>query len=134
LTIEPVRGRQAVPVPTSKSIQAAMGWDDDHLHQFRRARDILSESLRLDELVADMGDGWENRIQIEKQPPPDPGADYPRFVDGAMRCPLTRITRNGSIGTVVRSTPTTSTPTALTKNSPTSQPAGSAGRRRGGRR
>jgi hypothetical protein len=34
-----------------------------------------------------MGDSWEHRIQIEKQLGADPGVSYPRFVDGAMRCP-----------------------------------------------
>ena len=78
-------------------IQAAMGWDDNHLHQFHRARDVFAERLRLDELVArgikrfgylyDMGDSWEHRIQIEKQLAADPSVSYPRFVDGAMRCP-----------------------------------------------
>jgi hypothetical protein len=34
-----------------------------------------------------MGDSWEHRIQIEKQLGADPEVSYPRFVDGAMRCP-----------------------------------------------
>jgi hypothetical protein len=101
-TAPPIWRRVDVPAETTLKqlhavIQAAMGWDDDHLHQFHRAHDVLSERLRLDGLVArgikrfdylyDMGDSWEHRIQIEKQLPADPGASYPRFVDGAMRCP-----------------------------------------------
>jgi Plasmid pRiA4b ORF-3-like protein len=78
-------------------IQLAMGWDDDHLHRFHRGHDTLPARLRLDELAArgikhftylyDMGDSWEHRIQLEKQYPAEPGASYPRFVDGAMCCP-----------------------------------------------
>jgi hypothetical protein len=78
-------------------IQVAMGWDDDHLHQFHRGRDTLPARLRLDELAArgvkrftyiyDMGDSWEHRIQFERQFAAEPGASFPRFVDGAMCCP-----------------------------------------------
>ena len=78
-------------------IQAAMGWDDDHLHQFHHRRETLPGRLPLDELAArgvkhftyvyDIGDSWEHRIQIEKKRAADPGASYPRLVDGAMCCP-----------------------------------------------
>jgi Plasmid pRiA4b ORF-3-like protein len=78
-------------------IQAAMGWDDDHMHQFHRGRETLPGRRRLDEVVArgvkrvtyvyDMGDRWEHRLQIEKPFAADPGVSYPRFVAGARRCP-----------------------------------------------
>lgn len=95
-------------------IQAAMGWDDAHLFQFHVGRETIAGTgmgggglgaprsigagrVRLDDLAArgvkrfayvyDMGDNWEHRIQIERQFPADPAASYPRFVDGALRCP-----------------------------------------------
>ena len=95
-------------------IQAAMGWDDDHLYQFHVGRETIAGPgmgdggfgmrravgagrVRLDELAGrgikrfvyeyDMGDSWEHRIQIEKLLPADPAARYPRLVDGAMQCP-----------------------------------------------
>lgn len=79
------------------AIQVAMGWEDDHLHQFHHGRDTLPGRLRLDELTArgvkrftylyDMGDSWEHRIQVERQFAAEPGESYPRFLDGAMCCP-----------------------------------------------
>jgi len=106
-TEPPIWRRVEVPAATTLRqlhavIQAAMGWDDDHLYQFHRGRDTLPARLPLNELAArgvkrftvkrftyvyDMGDSWEHRIQIEKQLGADPGVSYPRFVDGAMRCP-----------------------------------------------
>jgi hypothetical protein len=78
-------------------IQAVMGWEDDHLHQFHLGRQTISARVCLDELATggvkrftylyDMGDSWEHRIQIEKRLAADPALSYPRFVDGAMRCP-----------------------------------------------
>jgi hypothetical protein len=95
-------------------IQAAMGWDDEHLFQFQIGREtvagpgmdgggfglpraISASRVRLDDLadsrvkrfayVYDMGDSWEHRIQIEKLLAADPAASYPRLIDGAGRCP-----------------------------------------------
>ena len=94
-------------------IQAATGWENAHLYQFHVGRETIAGPgmgggglgprptsagrVRLDDLAAhgikrftylyDMGDNWEHKIQIEKLLPIDPAADYPRLVDGALRCP-----------------------------------------------
>lgn len=95
-------------------IQAAMGWDNEHLFQFHVGRETVggpgmggggfgaprsigAGRASLDDLAArgvkrftylyDMGDSWEHKIQIERSLPADPAADYPRFVDGALQCP-----------------------------------------------
>jgi Plasmid pRiA4b ORF-3-like protein len=101
-TEPPIWRRVEVPAETTLKqlhavIQAVMGWDDDHLHQFQLGRQNLPARVGLDELAAggvkrftyfyDMGDSWEHRIQIEKRLSADSALSYPRFVDGAMRCP-----------------------------------------------
>lgn len=78
-------------------IQAAMGWDDAHLHEFHMGRERLPAGIALGELAAgrvkrlgyvyDMGDSWEHVIHIEKRLAADPALRYPRFIEGAMRCP-----------------------------------------------
>jgi hypothetical protein len=95
-------------------IQAAMGWDDDHLYQFHVGRETIAgpgmggggwgapraigaSRVHLGDLAArgvkrftyiyDMGDSWEHKLQIEKMLPADPAASYPRLVDGALCCP-----------------------------------------------
>lgn len=95
-------------------IQAAMGWDDAHLYQFHvgrqtiagpgmdgegfgiprpigagrvRVEDLAERGIKRFAYVYDMGDSWEHRLQIEKLLPADPAASYPRFIDGARRCP-----------------------------------------------
>jgi Plasmid pRiA4b ORF-3-like protein len=101
-TEPPIWRRVEVPVGTTLKqlhavIQAAMGWEDDHLYQFHLGRQTLPNRVGLDELATggvkhftylyDMGDSWEHRIQIEKRLAADLALSYPRFVDGAMRCP-----------------------------------------------
>ena len=56
-TEPPIWRRVEVPAATTLRqlhavIQAAMGWDDDHLYQFRRGRDTLPARLPLNELAA----------------------------------------------------------------------------------
>jgi len=94
-------------------IQVAMGWDDDHLHQFEiggRAYgvpeddmfgmgfDIKDESrTRLYKVAPtegskfdyqyDFGDDWEHAILVEKILPPEPDAQYPRCLTGRRACP-----------------------------------------------
>jgi Plasmid pRiA4b ORF-3-like protein len=95
-------------------IQAAMGWDDEHLFQFHVGRETVAGPgmggggfgaprtigagrVTLDDLAArgvkrftylyDIGDSWEHKIQIERSLPADPAAAYPRLVDGALQCP-----------------------------------------------
>ena len=78
-------------------IQAAMGWDDEHLHSFQAGRRKLGSRVQLGELAAsrikrfgylyDMGDSWEHTLRIDKTLVADPKHSYPRLVDGAGRCP-----------------------------------------------
>src|SRR5271170_5311294 len=85
-------------------LQAAMGWEDCHLHEFRIGRQrfglpdpmdtflggpgcISEKKVRLSEVLNkrgakaeytyDFGDSWEHRITVEKVLPPEPGFAYP---------------------------------------------------------
>jgi hypothetical protein len=97
-------------------IQAAMGWENAHLHHFlidkQRFGDpsmlesdwddndfIDSTSIRLSELLEkrpkkfkfmyeyDFGDGWLHEIVFEGESPADPKGRYPRCIAGARACP-----------------------------------------------
>ena len=94
-------------------IQAAMGWQDYHMFEFRVGdklyglrypdddmfgRKIISaKTTKLSTLIArgvaefeyvyDMGDDWQHRIVVEAVADADPNVGYPRFIDGARRCP-----------------------------------------------
>jgi DNA-binding transcriptional regulator YdaS (Cro superfamily) len=97
-------------------IQTAMGWTNSHLHQFEIAgsrytdlRSMLGElddfgaidysGIRIDDLVSkhgsklrmryeyDFGDGWQHDVVLEKVTEPEPGAKYPRCIDGERACP-----------------------------------------------
>jgi hypothetical protein len=93
-------------------LQAAMGWTNSHLHQFKVGRiyygkpsiDEFSDLNLKDESKArlnkvfskpkqkmfyeyDFGDGWEHEILLEKVLQPDPGVRYPRLIGGARACP-----------------------------------------------
>lgn len=93
-------------------IQAAMGWQDCHLHRFRTGKDyrspyfitqfdleeedgLLEDDVRLDQVVTDkgdelwyeydFGDGWEHRIFVEEvlaEPSPTPTCTA-----GRLACP-----------------------------------------------
>ena len=94
------------------ALQAAMGWQDYHLHAFRIGdieygvpnpeyepmgvplKDDRRATLR--SLVGvgesfvyeyDFGDGWEHEILVEAALAPRPRTRYPRVVDGARACP-----------------------------------------------
>ena len=94
------------------ALQAAMGWQDYHLHAFRiddidyglpdpdyepmgvPLKDDRRATLR--SLVSvgesfvyeyDFGDGWEHEILVEAVLAPRPRTRYPRVVDGARACP-----------------------------------------------
>ena len=90
-------------------LQAVMGWEDCHLHQFV-AGDIMygtpdptfpdeirsERNVRLDKIASagdaliyeyDFGDGWIHRLEIEKTLAPEPKVRYPRCLDGARACP-----------------------------------------------
>lgn len=91
-------------------IQAAMGWEDEHLWQFAAegrvygtpdpgwGRDISSaQSTKLGSLIDkgvrgftyiyDMGDNWRHTIEVEAIEAADPEQHYPRFINGQRRCP-----------------------------------------------
>lgn len=95
-------------------IQAAMGWENAHLFRYSVGRqsidgpglsgtglygqsNITAGRATLDDLTArgikrfsylyDMGDSWEHDLHIEKALTAAPAVLYPRFIDGAGRCP-----------------------------------------------
>lgn len=114
----PVWRRMLVPAGLSlrrlhDTIQAAMGWLDQHLHEFRIGdrrygtpipdddgwgpRIADDSNVKLSSLVEkgidrflyiyDFGDDWRHEVVIEGVRPAEPGVDYPVFVAGARRCP-----------------------------------------------
>lgn len=93
-----------------RTLQAAMGWSDSHLHQFvhqgtyygapdrefgmptvseRRTRlgDLLAQPK--DRLIYeyDFGDSWEHDVVLENMAEAQPGARYPRVIAGKRACP-----------------------------------------------
>jgi hypothetical protein len=97
-------------------IQSAMGWTNSHLHQFEVGDshygdpelfdmgwdedDLLdSREIRLGKFLQkrrtsfrfyyeyDFGDGWQHEIVYEGRHSAEPGAKYPRCVEGARACP-----------------------------------------------
>jgi hypothetical protein len=86
------------------AIQAAMGWEDVHLHCFRifgRRYDsehgLLSEDVRLADLRPRAGERfsyvynhsapWEHELRVEAIGPGRPGRHYPRCIAGQQICP-----------------------------------------------
>nr|WP_299486226.1 tyrosine-type recombinase/integrase [Acaryochloris sp. IP29b_bin.137] len=75
-------------------IQAVMGWEGYHLHQFSESED---ETLTLAELLGDdlfpfgytydFGDMWQHEIKVEKRLASKPGKDYPVCLAGKRACP-----------------------------------------------
>jgi hypothetical protein len=93
-------------------IQAAMGWTNSHLYEFRAGSIGWSDpspdwdhdppldagKASLADAIAeagpgtikylyDFGDGWEHRIKIERIEQAMPGAEYPCLLDAVGRCP-----------------------------------------------
>ncbi len=97
-------------------IQTAMGWTNSHMHQFEIAgarytdpRFMMGEfddfgaldysGIRIGDLVSkhgsrlrmgyeyDFGDGWQHEIVLEEVTQSEPGARYPRCIDGERACP-----------------------------------------------
>jgi hypothetical protein len=97
-------------------IQTAMGWTNSHLHQFEIAgaryadprfmtddfddfNAIDYSGIRISDLVSkrgsklrmgyeyDFGDGWQHEVVLEKVTESEPGAKYPRCLDGERACP-----------------------------------------------
>jgi hypothetical protein len=97
------------------AIQAAMGWYNCHLHQFRQGRtnfvpnpdpefmgfggfdDVDSKGMRIDHLLQsekdkisyeyDFGDSWEHTVLLEKILEPEEGKPYPVCIKGKRACP-----------------------------------------------
>src|SRR5712691_11251750 len=91
-----------------QAIQAAMGWDDCHLHAFdidgrqygdRHTVDDVADENRLSlngllksgvanfAYTYDFGDDWEHTVAIEKTQPATDGEAYPLCVAGKRACP-----------------------------------------------
>lgn len=95
-------------------LQAAMGWEDCHLHEFRigrqtfglpdpdaglmggagsvnerkvRLSDVLRKAGAKAEYTYDFGDSWEHAILVEKLLPSEPGLTYPVCTAGKRRGP-----------------------------------------------
>ena len=108
-----------VEVPTSITlkvlhdvVQAAMGWFDQHLWEFRigqrrfglpmdedwgteprteaakvRLRELLAPRRTVITYVYDFGDDWEHRLILTKTRRGEPGIGYPRYVAGEGNAP-----------------------------------------------
>ena len=91
-----------------QAIQAAMGWEDSHLHAFdiagrqygdRQTVDDVADEHRLTlkgllksgvtrfAYTYDFGDNWEHTVAIEKTQPAIDGLAYPLCVAGKRSCP-----------------------------------------------
>jgi hypothetical protein len=95
-------------------VQTVMGWDDEHMHEFRVGHRRFGrpepadpfmgaprvESERTVPLSAllqkagvkmiytyDLGDSWEHSIHLEKQLSAEPHTTYPICTDGQLACP-----------------------------------------------
>jgi hypothetical protein len=91
-------------------IQAAMGWEDGHLHQFiiedeyygipspedwepvvderrRRLNQVVSSENDKFIYEYDFGDSWEHEILVEKIQPSEAGIKYPLCIKGKRACP-----------------------------------------------
>jgi Plasmid pRiA4b ORF-3-like protein len=89
-------------------IQAAMGWQNSHLHVFSDGQteygrpdpelpfsdertaalgDLLPRERSQARYTYDFGDNWEHKIVLEKQLAAEPGRVYPVCVAGAGACP-----------------------------------------------
>lgn len=108
-TKPPVWRRLLVPadltlVKLHDVLQTAMGWCDEHMHEFRpsqgRLRMPAIESEATVTLSAvlrkagtgmnytyDFGDSWEHLIVLENKLPTDPHETYPKCTGGQLACP-----------------------------------------------
>jgi hypothetical protein len=95
-------------------IQAAMGWDESHLHEFRIGQKRFGKSdpsarlMGIDPIGSerttrlfmvlgkvkakamytyDFGDSWEHAIVVEKVLLPEPGVPYPVCIEGKLQGP-----------------------------------------------
>lgn len=95
-------------------LQAAMGWEDGHMHEFRMGRRHFGRPNPEDRLMGippvenertvrlsgvlgrvgakaiytyDLGDSWEHGLVLEKRLPADPNTAYPVCTGGQLACP-----------------------------------------------
>jgi hypothetical protein len=84
-------------------IQGAMGWGDDHLHEFRlvgprgRLGEEIDEDASIGSILSrarqrvayqyDFGDSWLHEVLLEKALPYEAGVRYPVCLGGARACP-----------------------------------------------
>lgn len=98
-------------------IQVVMGWEDCHLHMFRKGnqrygvpspwdddfrmpgtpRDLDEREYRISQLLKrekdwitymyDFGDSWEHKVTLQKILPYDPAVRLPACISGRRRCP-----------------------------------------------
>ncbi|MHA6846802.1 plasmid pRiA4b ORF-3 family protein [Ralstonia syzygii] len=116
LDVKPMVWRRfAVPADTQlpklhKMIQAVMGWDDEHLHQFRFGDTVYGvpsdefpddatlpeKGVRLSKALGsatefeyeyDFGDSWRHRIVVEAVTKPDLILTLPACLAGENACP-----------------------------------------------
>jgi len=94
----------------SRILEAAMGWQGYHLHDFQVGDGVTFASPDEDSDHAiderkitvkqilprvgstlvwqyDFGDGWEHTVTVEAMDEPDPDVRYPRVLEGARACP-----------------------------------------------
>ena len=118
-TSPPIWRRLLVPADLTLAqlhdvLQAAMGWEDGHMHEFSIGRrhfgrpnpdDRLrgmppvenERTVRLSSLLGrvgaeavytyDFGDGWEHGLVLEKRLSADPNTAYPVCTGGQLACP-----------------------------------------------
>jgi len=118
-TNPPIWRRRLVPADMTLAqlhnvLQAAMGWEDGHMHEFSSGQrrfgrpdpeDRLmglpsaenERAVRLSGILVrvgskatytyDFGDSWEHSIVLEKRLPVDPNVVYPVCTDGQLACP-----------------------------------------------
>ena len=118
-TMPPIWRRLLVPADLTLAqlhdvLQAAMGWQDCHMHEFSAGQRRFGKPNPEDRLMGippvenertvrlarvlvrvgakalyayDMGDSWEHGIVLEKRLPADPGTAYPVCTGGERACP-----------------------------------------------
>jgi hypothetical protein len=118
-TKPPIWRRLLVPSTLSLAqlhdvLQIAMGWENEHMHEFRMGSQYFGEPDNEDQFMGiapvksgrtaslstvlnrvsakmiytyDMGDSWEHNIVLEKRLPLDPAAKYPVCLGGKLACP-----------------------------------------------